>query len=66
MTNTLGKVPDKIVITSELSRREQNEIKLIKKMIVSYFDVVKKTICDLVPKTIITMLVRKVIFLIIS
>lgn len=39
--------------------REKMEIKIIKGLIVSYFNLVKKNICDLVPKTIMCFLVNK-------
>ena len=56
----LERIPDKLYLNDELTRREKNEIQLIKRMIMSYFDVVKKNVNDLIPKTIITLLVKKV------
>lgn len=57
----LNRIPDKLMIDDKPSRRERNEINLIKRMITSYFDVVKKNINDLVPKSIITFFIRKTI-----
>lgn len=42
-----------------LPKREQNEILLIEKMLINYHNVVKKNICDYIPKIIITLLVKK-------
>ena len=56
----LERLPDRLVIHQEPSKREQNEVELIKRMISSYFSVVKKTINDIIPKTIITFLINKV------
>jgi hypothetical protein len=39
--------------------REEAETELIKKLIVSYFNVVKKNINDLVPKSIVTFLINE-------
>ena len=46
---------------SSLPKREQNEIDLIKKMLHHYFEVVKKNVCDYVPKIVLTLLVAKTI-----
>jgi hypothetical protein len=43
----------------KLSKRERNEVKLIMDMLINYFDVVKKNVCDYVSKIIITLLVKK-------
>lgn len=56
----LNRIPDKLMIDNKPSRREKSEIQLIKRMITSYFDVVKKNVNDLVPKAIITFFIRKV------
>ena len=45
-------------MTSKPKPREQTETDLIKKLIVSYFNVVKKNINDLVPKSIVTFLIN--------
>lgn len=42
-----------------LPKREQNEILLIEKMLVNYHNVVKKNVCDYIPKIIITLLVKR-------
>jgi hypothetical protein len=42
-----------------LPKREQNEILLIEKMLVNYHSVVKKNVCDYIPKIVITLLVKK-------
>lgn len=57
----LNRIPDKLMIDDKPSKRERSEINLIKRMIISYFDVVKKNVNDLVPKTIITFFIRKTI-----
>ena len=41
------------------SKREVTEIEMIKRLITSYFNVVKKNINDSIPKTVITMLVNQ-------
>lgn len=46
---------------NSLTKRERNEIELILDMLINYFDVVKKNVCDYVPKIIITLLVKKTI-----
>lgn len=47
--------------TLQVSKRERNEIDLIKDMLFNYFEVVKKNICDYVPKILFTLLVGKTI-----
>lgn len=47
--------------TLQVSKRERNEIDLIKDMLFNYFEVVKKNICDYVPKIVFTLLVGKTI-----
>jgi len=42
-----------------VGKRRWNEIELIKKMLYDYFEVVKKNICDYIPKIILTLLVSK-------
>lgn len=49
------------MIETKPSKRERNEIGLIKQMITSYFDVVKKNVNDLVPKTVITFFIKRTI-----
>ena len=44
-----------------LTKRERNEIELILDMLINYYDVVKKNVCDYIPKIIITLLVKKTI-----
>lgn len=46
---------------ARLSKREKNEIELIMDMLKNYFNLVKKNICDYVPKIIITLLVKKTV-----
>ena len=48
-------------LSDKASKREQIEIEMIKKLITSYFNVVKKNINDSVPKSVITFLVNGVI-----
>lgn len=57
----LSRIPDKLMIETKPSKRERNEIGLIKQMITSYFDVVKKNVNDLVPKTVITFFIKRTI-----
>lgn len=57
----LHRIPDKLMIDNKPSKREKNEINLIKRMINSYFDVVKKNVNDLVPKAVITFFIKKTI-----
>lgn len=52
-------VPGSITVKAKASKRELTEIEMIKKLIVSYFNVVKKNVNDSVPKTVITMLVNQ-------
>ncbi|CAD8114322.1 unnamed protein product [Paramecium primaurelia] len=52
-------VPNVIKLNDRPSKREQTEMDMIKDLIVSYFNLVKKNICDSIPKTIITFLVNQ-------
>lgn len=54
----LPSVPGIIKVNDNPKLREQTETDMIKRLIVSYFNVVKKNINDLVPKTIVTFLVN--------
>lgn len=45
----------------KLTKREKNEIELIMDMLHNYFKLVKKNVCDYVPKIVITLLVKKTI-----
>lgn len=54
----LPSVPQRIILNNKMTKREQQEINRIKSLIKAYFDIVKKNICDSVPKTIITFLVK--------
>lgn len=51
-------VPAVIKVSENAKLREQTETEMIKRLIVSYFNVVKKNINDSVPKTVVTMLVQ--------
>ncbi len=51
-------VPQEIKVNENPKPREQTETEMIKRLIVSYFNVVKKNINDSVPKTIVTFLVN--------
>ena len=56
-------MPNSIRATKEemgnSSPRSQMEIRIIKNLITSYFNIVRKNLNDLVPKTVISMLVNK-------
>jgi len=54
----LTQPPNTIKVSEKMTKREQIEVEMIKRLITSYFDVVKKNICDTVPKTIISFLVN--------
>jgi len=63
--NKFGKVklaqpPALITVPERMSEKEKVEVKLLKGVLTTYFDLVKKSIADMVPKTIITFLVKKV------
>jgi hypothetical protein len=45
-------VPEVVVAPEEPTDRERIETDIIKSLILSYFNIVKRNICDLVPKTI--------------
>jgi dynamin 1-like protein len=51
-------VPSVIKVPENPKLREQTETEMIKRLITSYFNVVKKNINDLVPKSIVTFLVN--------
>lgn len=57
----LPQLPNRITLQNKMSKREQQEIIRIKALIQAYFDIVKKNICDSIPKTIITFLVKATI-----
>jgi dynamin 1-like protein len=48
----LAQVPEIVVAPEEPTDRERIETDIIKSLILSYFNIVKRNICDLVPKTI--------------
>jgi len=49
-----------VKVPENISKREQIEVDMIKKLITSYFNVVKKNINDSIPKTVINFLVNGV------
>ncbi|KDN53360.1 putative VPS1-member of the dynamin family of GTPase [Tilletiaria anomala UBC 951] len=51
--------PSSLKAQGTLSQREQSELDVIKLLVTSYFKVVQKTVCDLVPKAIVYELVNK-------
>ncbi|KRX07898.1 P-loop containing nucleoside triphosphate hydrolase [Pseudocohnilembus persalinus] len=55
----LPHVPSQIKLGDNYSKKEQTETKMIKNLIISYYNVVKKNISDSVPKTIITFLTNR-------
>jgi len=54
----LPSVPSIIKVNDNPKLREQTETDMIKRLIVSYFNVVKKNVNDSIPKTIVTFLVN--------
>jgi dynamin 1-like protein len=54
----LPSVPGVIKVNDNPKLREQTETDMIKRLIVSYFNVVKKNVNDSIPKTIVTFLVN--------
>ena len=48
----LAQVPEVVVAPEEPTDRERIETDIIKSLILSYFNIVKRNVCDLVPKTI--------------
>lgn len=54
----LPSVPNVIKVNDNPKLREQTETDMIKRLIVSYFNVVKKNVNDSIPKTIVTFLVN--------
>jgi len=59
-TLKLPQVPNKLKLEEEPTEKEKIEINMIKKLVISYFNVVKKNIDDSVIKAIITFLINKV------
>lgn len=51
-------VPTVIKVGESAKLREQTETEMIKRLITSYFNVVKKNVNDSVPKTVVTFLVN--------
>lgn len=56
----LIKVPTNIRLEDKPTKRETSEADMIKNLIVSYFNIVKKNINDSIPKTIVSFLVNRV------
>jgi len=54
----LPQPPNHVKVPENISKREQIEVDMIKKLITSYFNVVKKNVNDSVPKTVINFLVN--------
>jgi hypothetical protein len=48
----LAQVPEIVCAPEEPTDRERIETEIIKSLILSYFNIVKRNICDLVPKTV--------------
>lgn len=56
---TLDSIPNILKIQGDLSQQEVMEIGIIKSMVTSYFEIIKKIIIDQVPKAIMAELVKK-------
>jgi dynamin 1-like protein len=54
----LPSVPSVIKVNDNPKLREQTETDMIKRLIVSYFNVVKKNVNDSIPKAVVTFLVN--------
>ena len=54
----LDQMPSVLKPTGQVSERELMEIEIIKMLLNSYFDIVKRTICDMVPKSIVLNLIK--------
>lgn len=55
----LEAIPGTLRIQGGMSEQEAGEIRMIKSMVVSYFEITKETVIDQVPKAIVSELVRK-------
>ena len=55
---TLPQMPSSLRQTNEMTERERIEVEIIKSLIRSYFNIVRKNIGDLVPKTVMFFLVN--------
>jgi vacuolar protein sorting-associated protein 1 len=56
---TLDSLPSTLRIQGAMSKQEMMEIGIIKSMVTSYFEIIKKIVADQVPKAIMSELVRK-------
>lgn len=57
-TPVLEQPPSTLKATGQLSEREKLETEVIKLLLDSYFNIVKKTVCDIVPKAVMLNLVN--------
>ena len=55
---TFEQMPTVLKPTGQVSERELMDIEIIKMLLNSYFDIVKRTICDMVPKSIVLNLLK--------
>ena len=56
----LPPLAESLVLENEISEKEMLEVSMTKELVTGYFGIVKKRLCDIVPKVIINGLVNKI------